>query len=447
MFKLTDIQRSANLLLSGTAQHILLRGGSRSGKTFVIIRAIIIRALMAPGSRHAMLSFRFNRIKTAVILDTFPKVMSLCFPAVTYRLDKVDYYVELQNGSQIFFGGLDDQERTEKVLGKEFASIFLNECSQISYDSVQTVITRLAQRVMVKIDGQPERELRPKMYYDENPPKKTHWSYKLFIRHINPDDGTALKNPENYLEMKLNPADNQENIGTGYIETLNNLSASKRRRFRDGDFADAGQGQLFEEDTIEKYRVIDLDDLPDFVRVVVALDPSGASDDSDNADNDAIGIVVAGLGTDGNAYVLADRTVKAGPSTWGRVACTAYDEFEADVIVAEENYGGGIVRHVIRTVNSRIPYKAVRATRGKVVRAEPISALYEQGKVRHVGNLAPLEEELTGFTTNGYTGDKSPNRADALVWAIYSLFPSLTRKPDEPSHYEPAEPSDPGAGY
>ena len=111
------------------------------------------------------------------------------------------------------------------------------------------------------------------------------------------------------------------------------------------------------------------------MRVVVAVDPSGAGD-SENADNDAIGIVVAGLGTDGNAYVIEDITVKAGPATWGRVAADAYDRHQADCIVGEINYGGAMVQYVIKTAAPKANYRQVTASRGKAVRAEPIAALY-----------------------------------------------------------------------
>jgi phage terminase large subunit-like protein len=166
--------------------------------------------------------------------------------------------------------------------------------------------------------------------------------------------------------------------------------------------------------------------LPDFVRVVVGVDPSG-SDDVDNADNDAIGICIGALGTDGNAYLLEDCTVKAGPATWGRVATSAFDRHEADVIVGEQNYGGAMVKATIQTARPRTPYKAVNAARGKAVRAEPFSALYENGKVRHVGDFPELEDELVAFSTVGYMGEKSPNRADAWIWVLAELFPGMTK--------------------
>jgi phage terminase large subunit-like protein len=159
----------------------------------------------------------------------------------------------------------------------------------------------------------------------------------------------------------------------------------------------------------------------------VAVDPSGAGDE-DNADNDAIGIMVVGLATDGNAYVLEDCTVKAGPGTWGNVATSAFDRHEANVIVGETNYGGAMVQQTINVARPRTPFKKVTASRGKHVRAEPFSALYEQGKVRHAGDFPELEDELTAFSTMGYMGQGSPNRADALIWALAELFPGLTAR-------------------
>lgn len=428
--KLTAKQISANALLAGDATHIMLFGGSRSGKTFVLVRAVCARAIKAPESRHAIVRFRFNAVKNSIVLDTFPKVMKLCFPDVKYTLNKSDWYVTLANGSEIWFAGLDDKERTEKILGMEFATLYPNECSQIPYGSIETAITRLAQKAQQQPIGDiPARPLKPRVYYDCNPPSKSHWSYKIFKEKRNPDTKAALSSPDNYVSMQINPTDNTENLADGYLDTLKAMSARSRKRFLDGEFADATPNQLFPDENIDKWRVTD-GVLPDMVRVVVAVDPSGA-DDADNADNDAIGIVVAGLGNDGNAYLLADLTVKAGPATWGKVATDAYERYEADAIVGEVNYGGAMVQHVIRTCRARTNFLKVTASRGKTQRAEPFSALYEQGKVRHVGYLSELEDELAGFSTFGYTGEHSPNRADAAIWALAALFPGLVSKKSE----------------
>lgn len=422
-FKLTAKQAEAQQVFVSGAKHILLVGGSRSGKTFLIVRNLVMRALKAPNSRHAMFRYRFNSIKSSVILDTFPKVMRTAFPGVAFKLDKTDWYATFENGSQLWFGGLDDKDRTEKILGQEYVTIALNEVSQIPYASRNLAMTRLAQQVDQVLEGREAAPLQPRIYYDENPPSKAHWTYKLFVQKVDPDTGEAVKKPEIYAYFFMNPQDNRENISADYLETLEGMSARMRLRFLEGKFGEAVSGALFTDETIEAWRVHD-GVLPDMVRIVVAVDPSGA-DDADNADNDAIGIVVAGLGMDGNAYMMEDCTIKAGPATWGRVVANAYERHRADIVVGETNYGGAMVGHVVRTANPRISFQQVTASRGKVVRAEPFSALYENGKVRHVGRLVELEEELAAFTTHGYIGGNSPNRADAAIWALAALFPAI----------------------
>lgn len=404
--------------------HIMLFGGSRSGKTFLILRAIAVRAMKAPKSRHAVLRFRFNAVKSAIVYDTWPKMLALCYPDVPCTLNKSDWFAEFWNGSQVWFGGLDDKERTEKILGNEYATLFLNEVSQLPWSSRNLALTRLAQKVQTDVEGQAPVPLALKAYYDENPPDKGHWTYRYFVQKVDPETRENLRNPEDIAAMRMNPRDNAENLPDGYIDkTLGGLSTRLQRRFLLGEFRDANPQTLFIQEHLDRWRVID-QPLPDMVRIVVTVDPSG-SGDTDNADNDAIGIVVAGLGTDGNAYLLEDLTVKAGPATWGKVVTSAYDRHEADIVVAEVNYGGAMVKAVIQAARPRTPYKELRASRGKAVRAEPVAALCEEGKVRLVGYYNPLEDELAGFTTNGYIGEGSPNRGDAFVWAMTKLFPRL----------------------
>lgn len=431
-FSLTEKQQQAQEILNGPATHILLAGGSRSGKTFLIVRKMVQRRLKAPGSRGAILRFRLGHVKSSIVLDTFPKVMSVCFPNIPYDLNKSDLYATFPGGSELWFGGLDDKERTEKILGTEFSDIFLNECSQIPYSSRNMAVTRLAQKVKDNATG---KDLVLKMYYDENPPDKGHWTYKMFKLKVDPENKTLLPEPDNYDFMQLNPYDNKQNLSADYIKTLESLPLRLRKRFLEGEFRDASPNALFNEETIEKWRLLDRE-LPDMLRIVVAIDPSGA-DDNDNVDNDEIGIMVCGLGIDGNGYVLEDLTCKAGPKVWGRVATTAFDRWQADRIVAEINYGGAMVGNVIKVSRPNTPFRPVTASRGKVVRAEPISALFEEGKIRMAGIFKELEDELCAFTTYGYMGENSPNRADAMVWAFTDLFPQLTKKEDNKEQLKP----------
>ncbi len=425
-FALTPKQAEAQEVLNSPARHILLAGGSRSGKTFQIVRKQVQRRLKAPGSRGAVLRFRTGHVRQSIVLDTFPTVMAKCFPGIPYDLNKSDLYATFPGGGELWFSGLDDKQRVEKVLGKEYADIFLNECSQIPYESRNVAVTRLAQKVLDRATGE---DLVLKMYYDENPPSKGHWTYKMFKLHQDPETRKPL-NPADYAFMQINPGDNQANISADYISTLEALPERLRKRFLLGEFGEEAPNALFKEEWFERWRNID-GDLPEMLRIVVAVDPSGA-DDTDNTDNDAIGIVVCGLGVDGNGYILEDLTCKVGPAIWGKVATDAFDRWSADRVVAEGNFGGAMVGHVIRTARPRTPFRMVTASRGKVVRAEPMSALVESGRVRMAGIFRELEDELCAFTTRGYMGEDSPNRADACVWGIADLFPELTKAQDKP---------------
>lgn len=425
-FELTERQAQAQEVLNGTATHIMLAGGSRSGKTFLTIRKQIQRRLKAPGSRGAVLRFRLGHVKQSIVLDTFPTVMAKCFPGVEYDLNKSDLYATFPGGSELWFGGLDDKQRTEKILGTEYADIFLNECSQISYSARNMAVTRLAQKVKDNATG---KDLILKMYYDENPPDKGHWTYKMFKLHEDPESRQPLDRSD-FAFFQINPGHNQVNLSASYIKTLEALPDRLRKRFLYGDFRDAAPNALFRDEWFEAWRNIE-GELPDMLRIVVAVDPSGA-DDEDNLENDAIGIVVCGLGVDGNGYVLEDLTCKIGPGGWGKVATNAFERWDADCIVAEVNFGGAMVGHVIKTSRPRTPFRPVTASRGKVVRSEPISSLVETGKVRMAGIFRELEDELCGFTTHGYMGENSPNRADAMIWGMTALFPELVKSENKP---------------
>ena len=390
-------------------------GGSRSGKTFAILRAILIRAL-AHNSRHGVFRFRFNHVKNSIVYDTLPKVVELCWPGLSEhcKLNKEDWFYKLPNGSEIWFGGLDDKERTEKILGQEFATLFMNECSQIAWSARNMAMTRLAQKT----------PLRLKAFYDCNPPGKSHWTYRLFIEKVSPDTRKPVSDPYNYGAMILNPGDNRANLSGEYLKQLEEMPEKVRKRFLDGQFADMTENALWSVELLEQCRIDG--ELPDMQRIVVAVDPSGASGEEDER-SDEIGIVVAGLGVDGRGYLLEDLSGRYGPGVWGRLATEAFERHEADCIVAETNYGGAMVGEIIRAARPGTPFREVHATRGKVVRAEPVSVLFQQGKVVMAGEFPVLEDQLCAMTTAGYVGSKSPDRADAMVWAFSSLFPQLTK--------------------
>src|SRR5271165_763651 len=185
MFQLTERQAEVQHWLAGRERHKLIYGGARSGKTFLFTRAVVLRALIAPGSRHLIARFRQNAVRASVGLDTLPRVVELCFPGLVLNENRQESFFELPNGSQIWLAGLDEKQRVDKILGQEFATIFFNECSQIPRMSVMVARTRLAQQCPVipavaatraRLGWKNPDVLDQRAYYDLNPVGSLHWS-------------------------------------------------------------------------------------------------------------------------------------------------------------------------------------------------------------------------------------------------------------------------------
>ena len=402
-FKKTPKQIEATRLMADK-QEVLLEGGSRSGKSFIIIRNIILRALKYPGTRHLIVRFRFNHVKQSIWYGTIQDVMKIAFPSINYTENKSDWFISFDNGSEIWIGGTDDKERIEKILGNEYATIFVNEASQIPYETYETLKTRL----------NPPKGVPPKLIIDYNPPSKKHWGYRIFHEHKNPETDAPLRHQERYGYLRMNPVDNTENLNESYLETLESLGEKRRRRFYLGEYSDDTEGALWKRDWIIRHRVESVSDL---TRVVVAVDPAVTG----NETSDDTGIIVVGSKTiDGKEhyYVIDDFTYHGDVTGWGQSVIDAYRRHSADLVVAETNQGGDLVEMNIRNYDRSIRFKKVTATRGKALRAEPIANLYDMGLVHHVGNFLELEDELCMWTPED---KESPNRLDALVWGITYL--------------------------
>jgi len=332
--------------------------------------------------------------------DTLPKVLELCCPGLSVKWNHTDFYIEFPNGSEIWVGGLDDKKRTEKILGTEYSTIVFNECSQLTYDSIEIARSRLAEK----------SELVNRCYYDCNPPHKQHWAHRVFIEGIDPKEKTPLPDRQRYASLLMNPVDNLENIGSEYLEELKGLSKRKRDRFLLGLWLDVKEGALWKYEDIMRAT---LDQVPDMDRIVVAIDPPKFHD----VTSDECGMGVAGKA--GNRlYVFEDLSDRLSPKEWANKSVNAYFRWHADRIIGEVNNGGEMVENTLRQVNENVPYKAVTATRGKVIRAEPIAAIYEQHRAYHVGNFPELEDQLTTPIKELEHDD----RLDWLVWAATELM-------------------------
>lgn len=413
-----------NVLRKDGKTKVLCYSGSRAGKTFELIRAIVSRAVQSPRSRHVIIRKHFSLVKKFIWMDTLPEVMRLCFPELAgcYEVNKTDYFYRFFNGSEVWLGGLDDKERADRILGSEYNTLYFNECSEISWHSVSTALTRLARRAEKEYKGTDGELIKGalltnKAFFDCNPPAKGHWSYKLFVNHIDPETRIKVKQPQSYAAVHISTKDNAENLGKDFINELQGLTGSKRKRFYEGLYQDDVHGALWTEEMINQAR----GDAPDLMRVVVAIDPATTV----TATSDETGIIVAGKCGKGHYYILDDLSGFYSPNEWGAKARAAYKKYKADRIIAETNQGGDMVKAIIHNLDPNLAFEKVTATRGKLTRAEPVAALYEQKKVHHVKEFPDMEFELTNYT--GQSGEVSPNRLDSLVWGVTGLMDAKER--------------------
>lgn len=410
-FKKTQKQFEACDVLNNT-EHTLLVGGSRSGKTTIAVRNVILRAVKK-SSRHLICRFRFNHAKTSLWYDTIPKVMDLCFPGMPYKENKSDWFIEVPcrggGKSEIWIGGVDDKDRVEKVLGNEYSTIYANECSQISYAAILTLQTRLAENSGLNL----------RFYYDANPPTKRHWSYQYLVKGRIP--GTPKKHGLDIGHLLMNPMDNQTNLPAAYLNILDKMPKAERDRFFLGMFASGVEGALWDETMIQGARFRE-SGVPAYT--VVAVDPTV----SDNKNSDECGIIVASRDHDGDGIVHEDCSEKMSTQTWASRVVALHDHYEANAIVVEVNQGGDLVVDALRNTPGGESLKIIKvhASKGKFARAEPVSALYEQGRIYHEDGLDKLEDQLVSYVP--HESKSSPDRLDALVWAMTELIVKPEKK-------------------
>jgi len=240
----------------------------------------------------------------------------------------------------------------------------------------------------------------------------------------------GLKPPKNSIVIKTTYKDNPWFPKVLEDERLEDLEKNPGRYAHIwlGEYEPTAIGAIWDRQTIHEHR---RHEVPEMGRIVVAVDPAISNEEWSNEH----GIIVAGVGADQRGYTLADWSLAGSPEQWATRTIAAYDEYEADCIVIEINQGGDMVRHTLESIRPGLPIRQVRATKGKHVRAEPISALYKTGRVSHVGTFNDLEDQMCKMTAGGYEGEGSPDRCDALVWAMTELFPSLVEKKEDNFDY------------
>ena len=226
-FAKTSAQKNAiSRIVKSKAKNIMLRGGARSGKTFLCVYMLIVRACLCKSS-HIIVRNTFNSVKNSIWLGTLPVVLNTCFPNLEVKLDRTNYRVIFPNGSVLRCAGLDDGEKMERLLGLEFSSILVEECNQVPWVAVQRLKTRLAEK----------NKLVKKVFYTQNPTATTSAYYQAFEQGIDPIDGEAFDEDviKDYLSIKINPESNIDNLDPDFIKMLKKLPEKERLRFLEGE--------------------------------------------------------------------------------------------------------------------------------------------------------------------------------------------------------------------
>lgn len=412
--------------LAAQVDELLFGGAVGGGKSHWLLAHFVAEMERHPGNRGLILRRTMPRLKRSLL----PRAEALLAGRATPNRN--DSTFTWPNGSVLEFGHVEHEHSVHNYQGAEYGVIGFEEVTEFLESQWEFLSTRLR----APVDG-----VRPHMVGTTNPGGVGHrWVKQRWVKPPaeTVHDGTPGpghvwravpkvhgQEPPRRVFVPSTLDDNPALVARdpGYrdrmLASISNRALRQALASGDWDAIDQIEGALWDWLWIEPHRVEPGWTGPDagaggLTRVVVAVDPAASA----KPGSDETGIVVAGKGADGRGYVLADRSCRMTPDGWGRRVVEAYREFQADVVVVERNNGGDMAEAVVTNVDDRVPVRTVWASRGKRTRAEPVSALYEAGRVSHVGVFPDLEEQLTTWVPED--GD-SPDRLDALVWALTEL--------------------------
>jgi phage terminase large subunit-like protein len=352
-------------------------GGVGSGKTRLGCLSVFAQP---PGSLGVVAAPTYPMLRDAT-LRTFLELARDGKVLAEFRSS--DMLARLVNGSEVMFRSADDPDR---LRGPNIGWFWLDEAAMMGVDVWNIMLGRLREA--------------PGRAWLTTTPRGDNWIYDRWVRKALPG----------YAMIRSSSRDNPF-LPPDFIANLESAYTSRfARQEIEGEFLLDVPGALWKRAELDAHRV---QSARVFSRVVVGVDPKASAE----ADSET-GIIVMGLAQDGRGYVLADYSIDGTPEQWAQRVAYAYEQHSADRVIVEVNQGGDMVSSVLRATGVRLPIQTVRAARGKYTRAEPIAALYEQGKVVHVGVHSALEDQLCTWTP----GDSSPDRLDALCWAAWALM-------------------------
>ena len=381
-----------------------LYGGRGSAKSHFFAEAMVANAASNKGFRAVCVREVQKSLKESAKRLIEDKVNTFGLAGV---FDCQSDRIITPGGGLIIFQGMQDHTAESIKSLEGFNVAWIEESQTLSERSLELLRPTIrAEGSEIWASWNPRNAADPvdKFFRGLNPPenaiisKINHDQNRFFPAELEAERQHDQKhNPDRYAHIWLGEYEPQV---VGAIWNLENIHSSRR------------------------------DKAPEMDRIVVAVDPAVTNETG----SDDHGVIVCGIGEDHRGYVLEDATTAGPPRKWAERAVAMYDKHDADAIVIEVNQGGDMVRHTLESVRPGIRIIEVRASRGKHVRAEPISALYSLGRVSHVGAFPELEAQMCQMTAAGFEGDGSPDRVDALVWGFTELFPSMNRQSSEPAY-------------
>ena len=390
--------------LKGPSRYKAFYGGRGSAKSHSFATALLMRGGESPlrilCAREVQLSIK-DSVKQ-LLDDKINQYGMASF------YESLQSEIRGKNGTVFIFAGL-GKMTTDQIKSMEGIDIaWVEEAQTISDKSLEILIPTI-------------RKQKSELWFSWNPRHQSDPIDKRFRGEVTPVNSIIKKVnfPDNPFfpkeldeEREFDQKNNPERYGHIWM----------------GDYEPTAIGAIWDRATLHAHR---RPDPPEMNRIVVAVDPAISEEGGDEH-----GIIVCGIGEDNRGYVLDDLSRHGSPKQWAEQTVAAYDKWSADAIVIEINQGGDMVRHTLESIRPGIRIIEVRATRGKHVRAEPISALYQLGRVSHAGTFDKLETQMCQVTSAGYQGDGSPDRVDAMVWAMTELFPKLNRQKPKVDHRE-----------
>jgi len=377
-----------------------LYGGRGSAKSHFFAEAMIGNAVNNKGFRAVCIREVQRSLKESSKRLLEDKITALGFSKMfTVLNDRID----TPGGGTIIFQGMQDHTSESVKSLENFTVSWCEEAQTLSPKSLEML------RPTIRAPGS-------ELWFNWNP-RNASDPVDVFFRGMTPPDD-AIISRINYDQNKYFP----DELEAERLHDYHNNPARYAHIWL-GEYEPSVVGAIWDRQTLHENR---RSEAPELRRIVVAVDPAVTTAETGKDPNET-GIIVAGVGEDRRGYVLEDFSGHGTPHQWASKAIAAYDKHEADSVVIEVNQGGDMVRHTLQSIRPGLPITEVRATRGKHVRAEPISALYSLGRISHVGTFPELENQQCQMTAAGFEGDGSPDRVDALVWAFTELFSIMTR--------------------